>query len=159
MSWRPSTELQAQIRADIDSHYEGRKRALELEHQEALKEFERWVSGKTADIPVPQDAPATSRDNRSAANGSSGPLTTRQMMLKVMPELAHGGTFTSGDIRDRILERWPNITNKQLSTRISQILTKMYTGGELDRRKKGPRIQDPYLYEVKRLREETLLES
>jgi hypothetical protein len=157
MTWKPDEKLQALIRADIDSHYQTRKRELELEHQEALKEFERWVSGKTASVPAPRETSTVSRDNRATANGSSGPLTTRQMMLRVMPELHQGGTFTSSDIKERILGRWPGITNKQLSTRISQILTEMCEEGTLDRRKMGPRIQDPYLYEVRKLREETLL--
>ena len=69
-------------------------------------------------------------------------------MLKILPEF-QDDKFTSGDIRDKILERWPNITNKQLKTHIAQLLKKMYVEGELDRRRKGPRIQDPYLYEVR----------
>jgi hypothetical protein len=141
------------MRVDIDSHYEDRKRALvrdlELEHREALKEFERWVSGETTTAPSPQESKPT-------ANGSSGSLTTRQMLLKVMPELQNG-TFTSSDIRDKILERWPNLTNKQLPTYIAHLLKGMYEDGVLDRRKKGPRIQDPYIYEVREGQEGKLL--
>lgn len=152
MSWRPSEALQAQMRADIEAHYEERKQALvrdlELEHREALREFERWVSGDSANVTLPQESRATT-------NGSSGRLTTRQMLLKVIPELQNG-TFTSSDIRDRILERWPNLTNKQLPTYISHLLKGMYEEGLLDRRKKGPRIQDPYLYEVREGQEEKL---
>ncbi len=145
MSWRPTEELQAQMKADIDSYYEERKQALvrdlELEHREAVREFERWVSGETANMALRQES-------KSSVNGSSGPLTTKQMVLKVIPEL-QDGTFTTGDIRDRILERWPNDSHKQLKTHIAQLLRGMYNEGKLDRRKQGPRIQDPYLYTIR----------
>jgi len=152
MTWRPSKELQAQIRADIDSHYQNLKRALELEHQEAIKEFERWVNGKTLSTPLPQQTPTASKRKTVSADGSSHDLTLRQMVEKVMPEF-EDETFTSSQINDRLYERWPDITHTQLRTHIGQLLKQWYENGRLDRFGKGPRIQDPWLYRVRKEQE------
>ena len=157
MTSRPPKELQAQLRANIDSHYEDRKRELvrdlELEHQEAIREFERWVNGKSSNMPLPQQTPTASKQRRVASNCSSDRLTLRQMVEKVVPEF-QDDDFTSSQIRERILERWPNITHTQLRTHIGQLLKGMYEDGKLDRFGKGPRIQDPWKYRVRENQQE-----
>jgi hypothetical protein len=150
-------ELKADLKAKIDAYYEARKRELvrdlELEHQQALA----WLAGDSNEDAVP--APLT--------NGSSGALTRRQMagartrrqMIQTLLPEFRDQTFTQADIRDKILERWPDTETKYLASRISQLLREMADAGQLGREREGTRSHDPWTYWVKEDSEDTLLKS
>lgn len=77
-------------------------------------------------------------------------------MYRVIPELP-GDTFTQADIKEKILERWPELNPKTLANRISQLLKILTSDGYLERVSKGPRIQDPWHYRVRENQEGNLL--
>lgn len=169
MDTRPSEKLLAQWRAQYEADLDERFGELK---RRALEDFDRrFGTGSTSNgeqalgqqIPTDtQQGPTATRrvavpDTNGSNNTSSDRPAMRQMVLMVLPE--PGESFTSRDVRENILHRWPGAdTSKHFNSRISHLLKLMLDDGKLESLGKGERIQDPITYRVKRNSGEALLE-
>ena len=166
MSTRLPKELRDKWKADLSSHFETRRRALDLEEQKALQEFDRWWEEDAADDTSSSHAPPmteslaanTHQENgASASNGSPSLPPAPQMLQRVVPEFKDV-EFTQGVIKEAIVNRWPEAEGKYLASRVSTTLKDMTDKGLLSRRREGDKVSDPYIYRVVESREGQLME-
>ncbi len=134
---------------------------LEERKQQALADFDRkWFADSVEQAETSQtlsaagEKLAANRKDNASTNGLTRTITIKQMVSKTVSEI-HDDTFTSADVRERLLERWPQdeSNSRNLSSRISQVLKAMETKGDLERVSKGPRVQDPVFYRKKAVHE------
>lgn len=151
-------ELRAKWRAEIIAHYDDLKR-------KALEDFDSRFedADNTQDtLPVAETTPGSlpkSRDTQlnGSRTASTDIPTAREMVYSVLPDFI-GNTLTQGEIKEKILQRWPGAESKYLGSRISQLLKKMTDDeGRLMRQGRGKRIQDPIVYRMTEAFEETLV--
>jgi hypothetical protein len=164
MSIRLPNELKGQLRAKIIAYYD----ALKLQ---ALEDFDRrFNDGVSAQesltVPEISKEPATSLEesrapqhissNGGASVASAKPPSARRMMLDILPDFI-GKEFTQGALKDRIVGKWPEADSKNLASRISQQLKKLFDEDKVKRLRRGKRIQDPIVYRMTEAFEETLV--
>lgn len=184
MSYRPPDEMVVRWRAELDallvSHQqeaiEVLTREMEAERREALKDFDqKWsdnsgsnnrsspshrAAGQVTSTP-PRGGDVTSNGSSSetlTGVPKSGPRSTRQMLVKVLPEFQEG-EFEQGDVREKILARWPDVDDTYLASRVSRLLKEMSDKGILSRRRESDNQWDAFLYRIEDDREGQLLES
>jgi len=153
MDTRPPDKLIAKWRAEYAADLQERVR-------QALADFDRKWSRDTPDnqeSPAPSKAAVPNDSQNGSGSAPASTLSARQMVLKVMPD--PGETVNAPDLRDEIVERWPEADTKYLGSRISQVLKQMHNDGKLDFVSRGPRIQDPVIYRVKESAQEPLVKS
>lgn len=80
------------------------------------------------------------------------------MLVKVLPEFQEG-EFEQGDVREKILARWPDVDDTYLASRVSRLLKEMSDKGILSRRRESDNQWDAFLYRIEDDREGQLLES
>lgn len=166
MSPKLPKELRDKWKADISSHFESRRQALDLDEQKALEEFDRWWAEDANDGASPPPVPSTTREfpadehqqnGVSVSNGSSAHLSVPQMVRRIVPEF-RDAEFTQGVIKEAILERWPEAEGKYMASRVSTTLKEMTNKGILSRRREGDKVSDPYIYRIVNSREGQLME-
>lgn len=166
MSPRLPKELRDKWKADISSHFESQRRALDLEEQKELEDFDRWWSedsdSDASSLPIPptaQEVPVHShrQDGAPVSNGSSAHLSAPKMVRRIVPEF-RDAEFTQGDVKEAIVRRWPETEGKYLASRVSTTLKEMTHKGILSRRREGDKVSDPYIYRIVNSREGQLME-
>jgi hypothetical protein len=89
------------------------------------------------------------QQNLSSAGFPDG-MTRRQALWQVIPEF-NGEPFESGDLRKRLVEKYPNARTKNLPQSIANLLKDMAKKGELiDFGKRGAGATDPHVYQENR---------
>lgn len=129
-------EFQAKWKADVDAYYAERKRALDIEHQKARQEVDRfWSDAENGDSPpapadVPQvtegeTPPAVPQPHTSAPSRLASGLTRRQAVREIIFGF-QGAAFTVNDIIERYLEYNPDGNSPHLRHDISRMLRQRY---------------------------------
>jgi hypothetical protein len=116
---------------------------LELEHQQALEDVERWVRGESGsdeslEVPHVQE---------------SATPTRREMVLDILPDFSDQG-FIRREVEAKIIERWPEAEpktepeRKNFTSAIAALMTKLANEGRLNV-KKGESRFDPRVYTLR----------
>lgn len=182
MSYRPPNEMVVRWRAELDALLLSRQqeavevltKEMEAERREALEDFDqRWsdhassnngfspshqTAAQVTSMP-PRGGDVPPKDSSSEALTGvqkSGPRPVRQMVMEVLPEF-QDGEFEQGNVREKILARWPDVDDTYLASRVSKLLKEMSDKGTLSRRKEVENRWSAFLYRIEHDREGQLL--
>jgi hypothetical protein len=149
-----SVTLYEKLRRDIDAEFEARKRELESQRREAVKALnEAWpkMGGSTEDLlsfEMETTISARSTSDKPNVYGDAAPVVNGSYSRTVpMKDVRHEvdavildermDIITQTEIKDRILEKYPDAKVPSIRSAISHFLSAMTKNGDLELIEKG----------------------
>ena len=174
--------LYDKMKADIENDFEIRRRALELERERALKAFDKFWADAGGEEPPPHDTlgEAASEKLWEAFNGASNVVqedwgshrrnflarynaalaskpSIKAEVLEILAEM-RDRTITQTEVRERYMERYPDVEAAKIRPSISHALRNLKDAGVLNLVEEGV-AGAPHKYRVKNENQGELLGS